>query len=218
MEGYVAQEQPCGRFIPDIAVYANAKAEHPTCILEVVGTSEPSGGKLQHFASVGVPVFRVDAGMNPQATMFDPLLVTPLVCAPCGKDVRSFVSQIDEFWLSATDPFIGIKFFPSGAQEYLYGERDREASWTYGEPEIRGFCKMDVLWPSAPMVNPVGKPRTLRRDQFIALLMWMKARILTSMCLRDPDSSTGWVRMSRLDETGMKHIEDLRHMVLYPIS
>ena len=221
--GRVVQEQPFAGFIPDIAVYRSDNSDRPAFIIEVVNTSPPTARKVNKFASLGIPVYQVNArNQNPMIVMDDLLPVTPLGPVPCGKPLRSQLEGIDQFWASAADPFVGIKFFPSGAQEYIYGEHDDgDMTWTIGDPEIRGICKMRSAGLSVPMVKPVGNPRHIKRELFVAYMMWCKARLLKAANSRasakpHPSDSEDSFRLTRLEATVLRHLNDLAHMVRFP--
>ena len=223
--GRVVQEKPFAGFIPDIAVYGRNNSERPACIIEIVDTSPPPTHKVSTFASLGIPVYQVDArNQNPMIVMDDLLPVTPLGPVPCGRDLRSQVENIDQFWANAANPFVGIKFFPSGTQEYIYGEHDDgDMTWQLGDPEIRGLCKMDVAWQSVPMVKPFGNPRHITRELFMAYMMWCKARCLQVANSRTsvkphPSDSEDWFHLTKLEATILRHIDDLVNMVRFPQS
>ena len=171
--GYVSQEEPFAGYIPDIAVYSSAGAPQPSCIIEVVDTSPPSNQKLRVMEGLGISVYELGAKQkNPLSVLEEPVPVRPLVLPPCGQSLRTEMNRLERFWDQAEAPFVGIKFYPSGTQQYLYGEREIGSnSWTHGDPEIRGISKLQDLRQTVPHVTPVGRPRTLKRETFMAFLM-----------------------------------------------
>ena len=212
--GYVVQEEGFAGYIPDISIYASG-AETPAVCIEVVDTSEPSPGKLMALSQRGVAVFRVDArGMHPQGAIFyHPLPAKPLTVMPCGKEQRRGIAEIDSFWDKAENPFVGIRFWPSGTQEYMYGERDpsETLSWHYGEPEIRAIRKKVMLWPSVEFVKPLpGKTKSITREAFVEYLMWLKVRIYIEV------NSGAEGRATNLEANLLSNCDDLLHMVRVP--
>ena len=219
--GYVLQECPFAGYIPDIALYPSADAAGPSCVIEVVDTSPPSTRKLRELERRGVAVYQLDAKKaSPLSVLEDPVPVQPLVLPPCGKALRKEIEQIDLFWESAQEPFVGIKFYPSGTQAYLYGEQKvGSLSWSHGEPEIRGLSKLQVDWSSVPFVSPVGTPHTVRRETFMAYMMWLKANVLIKVHKREAtldDKPDRHVRLTQLESALIRHIDDLMHMVRIP--
>ncbi len=219
--GQVLEESAYAGFIPDIAVYP-PNASDPSCVIEVVDTSPPSVQKLKELKRRGVEVYQLNASKeNPQVILEEPVIVDPLVTQRCGQSLRHEVWNIARFWQQATEPFVGIRFFPSGTQEYLYGERadDTHNSWNIGKPEVRGLARWEVAWPSVQHVTPVGRPRTISRELFMAYLMWLKTWMIQAAHHREArleDSPAGHIRLSQVESITIKHIEDLMHMVRFP--
>ncbi len=173
LNGYVAQEQPFAGYIPDVAVYPSADSPLPSCIIEVVDTAPPSDHKLRTMERLGVPVYELQARhKNPLSVLEEPVPVRSLVLPPCGQFLRREMDRLELFWDKSEAPFVGIKFYPSGTQQYLYGEQEMGSnSWTRGDPEIRGISRLQDFWQTAPHVTPVGSPRTINRETFMAFLM-----------------------------------------------
>ena len=152
-----------------------------------VHTSHPSTNKLRRLEELGVRVFMVNADMgNVQAVLHQPVIAWPLVNPPCGREQRKTVVSIDAHWDSVSFPFVGIKFWPSGAQQYMYGEHISDLewetgsqSWTLGEPEIRGLRKKNVLWPSVEHIYGPTRTKSIKREEFTDYLIWVKAGCFT---------------------------------------
>ena len=219
--GYVNQEQPFAGYIPDIAVYPSGDAPQPSFIIEVVDTSPPSDQKLRAMERLGVTVYELGAKqMNPLSVLEEPVPVRPLVLPPCGQSLRREMDRLELFWDQAEAPFIGIKFYPTGTQQYLYGEQEMgSTSWTHGDPEIRGISRMRDLGKTVPHVTPVGRPRTIKRETFMAFLMWLKGKIITVAHIRASEEGHEWggnISLNGLEATMLSHIDDLMHMVRYP--
>ena len=220
--GYVTQEQPFTGYIPDIAVYASADAPLPSCIIEVVDTSPPSKQKLQAMEELRIPVYELGAKeKNPLSVLEEPVPVRPLVLPPCGQSLRREMDRLERFWDEAEDPFVGIKFYPSGTQQYLYGERTKGSTpWRRGDPEIRGISTLRDGGKSVPHVTPVGRPRTIKRAIFMAFLMWLKGKLITTAHIRASNEGHDWggiIALNRVEDTMLSHIDDLMHMVRYPL-
>ncbi|MYC38097.1 MAG: hypothetical protein F4X66_14455 [Chloroflexi bacterium] len=219
--GYVSQEQPFAGYIPDIAVYPSADAAQPSCIIEVVDTSPPSDQKLRAMERLGVAVYELAARQkNPLSVLEEPVPVRPLVLPPCGQSLRREMERLERFWDQAGAPFVGIKFYPSGTQAYLYGEQETgSTSWTHGDPEIRGIGRLEHGGKSVPHVTPVGRPRTLKRETFMAFLMWLKGKLITVAHMRASEKGHEWggsISLNGVEATFICHIDDLMHMVRYP--
>ena len=219
--GHVNQEKPFAGYIPDIAVYPSADAPQPSCIIEVVDTSPPSDQKLRTMERLGVPVYELGAKQkNPLSVLEEPVPVRPLVLPSCGQSLRREMDRLELFWDKAEAPFVGIKFYPSGTQQYLYGEQNMDAtSWTHGDPEIRGISRLRDLRQTVPHVTPVGRPRTLKRETFMAFLMWWKGKLITAAHIRASKEGHEWggnVSLKGIEATMLSHIDDLMHMVRYP--
>ena len=170
---------------------------------------------------LGIPVYELDAKQkNPLSVLEEPVVVRSLVLSPCGQALRREMERLEHFWDKAEAPFVGIKFYPSGAQQYLYGEQNTGSiTWTHGDPEIRGIGKLQHGGKSVPHVTPVGRPRALKREIFMAFLMWRKGQILTVAHLRASDEGHEWggnISLNGPEATFISHIDDLMHMVRYP--
>ena len=219
--GYVTQEQPFAGYIPDIAVYSSADAPQPSCIIEVVDTSPPSEQKLRTMERFGIPVYELRARQkNPLSVLEEPVPVQPLVLPPCGQSLRREMDRLEIFWDQTENPFVGIKFYPSGTQQYLYGELDTGSnSWTHGDPEIRGISRLQDLRKTVSHVTPAGKPRTIKRETFMAFMMWLKGKIITVAHMRASETGHEWggnVGLKGVEATMLSHIDDLMHMVRFP--
>ncbi|MYC39260.1 MAG: hypothetical protein F4X66_20470 [Chloroflexi bacterium] len=219
--GYATQEKPFAGYIPDIAVYSSADAAQPSCIIEVVDTSPPSNQKLRAMERLGITVYELGARQkNPLSVLEEPVPVRPLVLPPCGQSLRKEMERLEWFWDQAEAPFVGIKFYPSGAQQYLYGEQETgSTSWTHGDPEIRGIGRLEHGGKSVPHVTPVGRPRTLKRETFMAFLMWWKGKLITAAHMRASKKGHEWggnISLNGVEATMLSHIDDLMHMVRYP--
>ena len=219
--GYVSQEQPFAGYIPDIAVYSSADTLQPSCIIEVVDTSPPSNQKLRAMERLGITVYELAARQkNPLSVLEEPVPVRPLVLPPCGQSLRREMDRLERFWDQAEAPFVGIKFYPSAAQQYLYGEQETgSTSWTHGDPEIRGIGRLQHGGKSVPHVNPVGRPRTIKRETFMAFLMWLKGKLITVAHIRASKKGHEWggnISLNGVEATFISHIDDLMHMVRYP--
>ena len=219
--GYISQEQPFAGYIPDIAVYSSADAPQPSCIIEVVDTSPPSDQKLRAMERLGVTVYELGARQkNPLSVLEEPVPVRPFVLPPCGQSLRREMDRLEQFWDQAEAPFVGIKFYPSGTQQYLYGEHEMGShSWTHGDPEIRGISRLQDLRKTLSHVTPLGRPRTLKRETFMAFLMWLKGKLLTVAHIRASKRGHKWggnIPLKGVETTFMSHIDDLMHMVRYP--
>ena len=219
--GYVTLEQPFAGFIPDVAVYSSADAPQPSCIIEVVDTSPPSSRKLRAMERLGITAYELGARQkNPLSVLEEPVPVRPLVLPPCGQSLRREMECLERFWAQAGAPFVGIKFYPSGTQQYLYGEQETgSTSWTHGDPEIRGIGRLQHGGKSVPHVTPVGSPRTLKRETFMAFLMWLKGKLITLAHMRASKEGDEWggnISLNGVEATFISHIDDLMHMVRYP--
>ena len=220
--GQVMQESPYAGFIPDIAIYPPNESD-PSCCIEVVDTSLPSERKLIEMTRRGVEVYQVSTKeSNPLVVLEEPVVVTPLVTSRCGKVLRQEIEKVYAFWEKATDPFVGIRFYPSGTQEYLVGEQqDRYGGpgWSYGDNEVRGLVRLDAAWPSLAHVSPAGRPRTITRELFVDYLMYSKTAMIVDAHKREEgleDSPLGHVRLTHLESIIIKNINDLLHMVRFP--
>ncbi len=219
--GYVSQERPFAGYVPDIAVYSSADAPQPSCIIEVVDTSPPSNQKLRAMDRLGITVYELGARQkNPLSVLEEPVPVRPLVLPPCGQSLRREMERLERFWEQAEAPFVGIKFYPSGTQGYLFGEQEMGSnSWTNGDPEIRGISRLQDLRKSVPHVAPAGRPRTIKRETFMAFLMWLKGKLITAAHMRASEEGHKWggnISLNGVEATMLSHIDDLMHMVRYP--
>ena len=219
--GYVSQEQPFAGYIPDIALYSSSDAPHPSCIFEVVDTSPPSNQKLRTMERLGVTVYELGAKQkNPLSVLEEPVPVRPLVLPPCGQSLRWEMDRLERFWDQAEAPFVGIKFYPSGTQQYLYGEQKMGSnSWTHGDPEIRGISRLRDFRKTVPHVTPSGRPRTINRETFMAFLMWLKGKLITVAHIRAREEGHDWggnISLNGVETTMLSQIDDLMHMVRYP--
>ena len=219
--GYVSQEQPFAGYIPDVAFYSSADAPQPSCIIEVVDTSPPSDQKLRAMERLGIPVYELDAKQkNPLSVLEEPVPVRPLVLPPCGQSLRMEMDRLEMFWDQSDAPFVGIKFYPSGSQQYLYGEQETGSnSWTHGDPEIRGISRLRDLRGTVPHLTPSGRPRTIKRETFKTFLMWLKGKIITVAHVRASQTGHEWggsISLRGVEATMLSHIDDLMHMVRYP--
>ena len=190
----MSQEKPFAGYIPDVAVYSSADAPQPSCIIEVVDTFPPSVRKLRAMEHLGIPVYELDAKQkNPLSVLEEPVPVRPLVLPPCGQSLRMEMDRLEMFWDRSDAPFVGIKFYPSGSQQYLYGEQETGSnSWTHGDPEIRGISRLRDLRRTVPHVTPSGRPRTIRRETFMAFLMWLKGKVITVAHIRASEAGHEW--------------------------
>ena len=219
--GYVSQERPFAGYIPDVAVYSSADAPQPSCIIEVVDTSPPSGQKLSEMERLGIPVYELGAKQkNPLTVLGEPVPVRPLVLPPCGQSLRMEMDRLEMFWDQSDAPFVGIKFYPSGSQQYLYGERKLGSnSWRHGDPEIRGISRLRDLRRTVPHITPSGRPRTIKRETFKTFLMWLKGKIITVAHMRASQTGHEWggnIPLKGVEATMLSQIDDLMHMVRYP--
>ena len=219
--GYVSQERPFAGYIPDIAVYSSADASQPSCIIEVVDTSPPSNQKLRAMTGLGVTVYELGAKQkNPLSVLEEPVPVRPLTVPPCGQSLRREMDRLERFWDQAEAPFVGIKFYPSGTQQYLYGEQEMGSnSWTHGDPEIRGLTRLRDLRKTVSDVTPEGNPHSIKRETFMAFLMWLKGKLLTLAHTRASKAGHEWggnISLNGVEATMLSHIDDLMNMVRYP--
>ena len=220
-DGYVSQERPFAGYIPDIAVYPPGDATQPFCIIEVVDTSPPSDQKLRAMERLGVTVYELGAKQkNPLSVLEEPVPVRPLVLPPCGQSLRREMERLERFWDQAEAPFVGIKFYPSGTQQYLYGEQKMGSnSWMHGDPEIRGISRPRDLRKTVPDITPVGRLRTINRETFMAFLMWQKGKLITAANIRASEEGHDWggnISLNGVEATMLSHIDDLMQMVRYP--
>jgi len=170
---------------------------------------------------LGITVYELGARQkNPLSVLEEPVPVRSLVLPPCGQSLRREMERLERFWDQAGTPFVGIKFYPSGAQQYLYGEQEMgSTSWTHGDPEIRGIGRLHHGGKSVPHVAPVGRPRTLTRETFMAFLMWLKSKIMSLAHIRASKEGHKWggnISLNGVETTFISHIDDLMHMVRYP--
>ena len=170
---------------------------------------------------LGVAVYELSAKeKNPLSVLEEPVPVRPLLLPPCGHSLRREMDRLELLWDQAEAPFVGIKFYPSGTQQYLFGEQEMgSTSWTHGAPEIRGITRLRDLRKTVPHVTPVGRPRTIKRETFMAFLMWLKGKLLTVAHIRANKEGHDWggnIYLNGVEATMVSHIDDLMHMVRYP--
>ena len=218
--GRVLLETPFAGFLPDIALYAK-DADMPSCIIEVVHTSSPSTVKLDAMKKRGIEVYRLNAyDLNPASILKEPVPVQGLVTQQCGRKLRKAISALAQDWANAEWPFVGIRNYPSGTQEYLYGEYNPfgNIEWQHGDPEVRALVKLDSAWPNPPRIRPV-KERTISRDLFMSYLMWHQSVIIQLAHQREKrlsDTPKDHVRLTKLEALISSHIEDLLSVVRMP--
>ena len=176
--GDVKCEEPFGDFVPDIALYREG-ASAPHAVIEVVHTNSPSERKRGFYEARRIAAFALHVGGedNIRATVGRTAVrVFALSNAPCGRDIREQIGAIDKYiadkFNSGEHPFVGIKAYRSGAQEYIIGTCDPndEQEWHYGEPEVLGFCPTPVHWDSPPMITPI-EVRSLSKRIFLAYMV-----------------------------------------------
>ncbi len=147
--GDVKCEEPFGKYIPDIALYLEG-ASSPHIVIEVVHTNSPSERKRGLYEAQGIAAFTLHAKGydDPRAIVARAAVeVSALSNAPCGRALREEIGALDKYITdkhkSGEHPFVGIKAYPSGTQEYIVGTYDplKDEEWHYGEPEV---------WGSAP--------------------------------------------------------------------
>ena len=180
-------------------------------------TSPPSERKLGALERQGVEVYQLNADkINPQIVLQEPVIVHPLVTQRCGKALRKECNDLYRWWVESENPFIGIRMYPSGARDYLYGDCDPEGrSWSYGDPEVHGLCRMDAKWSSVPSITPVGKPRTLTRQIFLTYLAWQRGLVMVAANSR-PSDGTRWVGLTQLEAALVRYIDELLFMDSLP--
>ena len=219
--GRVEQEVPVAGYRPDISIYAPG-ADYPSVCIEVIHTSPPSPDKLRRLSELGVMVIAVNARENPQVCFHQPVVASPLTNPPCGRKQRKTVAEIDAHWDSVSHPFVGIKFWPSGAQAYMYGEHIPDEQWetgsrslVYGEPEVRGLKKKNVLWPSVEHIYDPVRTRSISREGLTDYLMWVKARLFYIIHTRP--HAGDWSPVTKLEANILSNCDELLHMIRLPI-
>ena len=177
-KGDVKCEEPFGNYLPDIALYSEG-ASSPHIVIEVVHTNSPSERKRDFYKAEGVIAFElsVDDDSDIRAVVGRTAVrLSALSNTPCGHAQREKIGALDKYIIdkhkSGYSPFVGIKFHPSGAQEYIKGIYDRlkDEEWHYGEPEVLGFCPTPVSWNSPPRIAPLEK-RSLPKSVFLAYMV-----------------------------------------------
>ena len=212
--GRVTEEEPFAGYIPDIALYAQ-DADTPTCIIEVVATSEPSPAKVAVMASRGVTVYRLDASKDPQLIFNEPVVeMKILTSSPCQDSLRAEVERFFVEWSTEPSPFIGIRNYPSGTQEYITGQaKDDDVSWSIGDPEVLGIARNDsTAWREVPMVSP-SRTKSIAKGTWAFILVWMRCALWQESYL--PDTTPLQRRVAR---TFMGYIDDLLSMVRDPTA
>ena len=211
--GRVEVEKPFAGYVPDIALYAEG-ADTPSCIIEVVATSEPSPAKVAEMKRRGVTMYSLRADKPPNLVFHEPVVVVEVLAHPvCGKKLRGESHRLNQEWGTWASPFIGIRNYPSGVQQYIVGEsRDEDTSWGIGDIEVYGLAPFDdtLAWASVPMIRP-GHTRSLAKDTWMFMLMWMRCAALQIAC----DTSKGNLDR-RLARRNIRYIDDLLTMVRLP--
>ena len=217
--GEVRLEEPYAGYVPDIALYAK-DATAPSCIIEVVDTSPPSESKIATMQRKGIPVYRLRADKNPWDVLHQPVVeVEVLANPPCGRSLRREIDRLWREWVEAESPFFGLRNFPSGTQEYLFGEcHDGDVEWQLGEPEVLGWIRDErAAWPSLPSVKPIkGRTRAIRRDLFMSHLIWQRCALIQLVAQSRDTEYSGAVRS--LASLNVRYIDELLSMVRYPVG
>ena len=203
--GRVMQEAPFAGFTPDIALYPR-DADRPSRIIEVVDTSFPREAKLDAMKRKGIEVYVLMANKeNPLAILEEPVHCARAIAQQCGESQRREISDLSKEWQDSEKPFLGIRSYESGTQEYLFGEEDPygDVEWVYGEPKVHALVKVGAPSPSAPIIRTDWE-RKISRDLFVLFLVVMKC---VARPLLGHDSSANLFN---------SHIEDLLSMVRFP--
>lgn len=221
--GRVAQEEPYAGFIPDIAIYGKG-ATSPSCVIECVASSPPSQQKVMTLNTQGIPVYVVSATKNAWDILHQPVVEVTVAgsVVPCGKGLRDNVAHMEQEWGSRRNSFIGIRHFPTNAQEYLWGECEEwgEASWSMGDPETVGLKRNthgEGLFPEPTMVMPVkGATRRLSREVFLDYLMWIRCQCLQiereTRDRAEPEAQQAREVMAQI----LPYVDDLLRMTRHP--
>ena len=176
--GNVKCEEPFGNYIPDIALYRDG-ASVPHIVIEVVHTNSPSERKRIFYEAQGVSAFvlRVNADDDTRGVVGRTAVeVSALSNAPCGRALREEVGELDKYITdrhkSGEHPFVGIKAYSSGTQEYIVGTYDPliDVEWHDGKPEVLGFCPTPVRWDSPPMLASMEE-RSVTKHAFLAYIV-----------------------------------------------
>ena len=218
--GRVAVEEPFAGFIPDIALYAK-DADNPSIVLEIVATSAPSPAKLKAMQDYGIEVYRIDvADSNPRSMLSSggAIGVDALVTDRCGKSLRKEISMVWMAWEHSEHPFVGIRNYPSGTQEYLVGEHNPyDVEWHRGDPEVRGLTKILTTADVAPRVQPLlGSTRTISRELFTTYLTWVGCVCLQMAYARErecQDTPNGYIRLKQIENMLLEGSTALLRMV-----
>ena len=217
--GEVRLEEPYAGYVPDIALYAK-DATTPSCIIEVVDTSSPSEAKIATMQRKGIPVYSLRADNDPWDVLHQPVVEVEMLANPaCGAPLRKERVALLLEWAEADSPFVGIRTYPSGAQEYLLGEGEYfDVEWQWGDPEVRGWIRDErASWPSLPNVKPVkGRTRAIRRDLFMSFLIWQRCGFVQLEAESRDTADKGYVR--GLTSLFIKYIDELLSMVRYPVG
>ena len=176
--GDVKCEESFGDFVPDVALYRE-DAPTPHVVIEVEHTNPPSERKIEFYKAEGVVAFslHVNSYTDIRAAVHRTVVeITALTNAPCGRALREEIGMLDKYITdkhkSGEHPFVGIKAYPSGTQEYIAGTYDplKDEEWQNGEPEVMGFCITPVRWNSPPRITPLEQ-RSLTKRVFLAYMV-----------------------------------------------
>lgn len=177
--GDIKCEEPFGDYIPDVSLYREGLPS-PHIAIEVVHTSGISDRKKAFYEEAGVVAFKVatDKTVNVRAATARPFNVVECIAnAPCGRDIRSELGKVEQYtfkqeFAEGVAPFIGLKNYPSGTQQYVYGTWHPlgEQRWSAGEPEVLGLFPTPVVWDSPPMISPIEE-HSIKRDVFLAFVV-----------------------------------------------
>ena len=185
--GEVKCEESFGDFLPDIALYRE-DASTPHVVIEVEHTNPPSERKIGFYKAEGVVAFalNVNGYTDVRAAVHRTVVeITALTNPPCGRALREEIMRLDRYITdkheSGEHPFVGIKAYPSGTQEYIAGIYDplKDEEWQNGEPEVMGFCPTPVRWNSPPRITPLEQ-RSLTKRVFLAYMVISLERCVAS--------------------------------------
>ena len=177
--GDVKCEEPFGNYIPDIGLYRKG-ASAPYIVIEVVHTNRPSKRKREFYKAQGIIAFELHVdndsdirGVVGRASVS----VSSLSHAPCGGALREEVSRNDKYLFdkikSGEHSFIGMETYPSGTQAYIRGTYDpiKDQHWSYGEPEVFGWCPTEARWNSPPRIAPIEEQSVSKPAFLMDMLM-----------------------------------------------
>ncbi len=185
--GRIAFEEPFGGFIPDIAIYPKG-ANKPKAVIEVVDTSTPSQKKLAFMHKSGVDVFILNGRSDPKQCFYQPVFVEA-VDIGCRAYLRKRMEKMLQRIQALQHPFIAIKTFQNGTQQYGFGEDSQASSkeWHYGERQIKAMTLRTLTrFRNAGMIVPDTWNDVTRHD-FITLVMHMATARIMAACFRAYD-------------------------------